>query len=411
MSNNFAENPKLGEQKMFKKFSDIDNDEESVIFPTILRTEWSMYNEELLAEWSDVAQCYKWMHMQAHKDYVILHTRYTIPSIILSTVTGAASFATLNFKPAVTFYASIVIGTVNIFIGMLSAIQQYLQIAEFKEAHIAASVSWDKLARSIKIELAKRPGERMDPKHFIKMSRSELDRLMESSPIILQSVVDRFFQTFAGDPDSIDRELFDKLNKPDICNSIISINITRRKWFGDIESNDNLPTPPKALPPKDSITQQINNLAMFRKHPSFHIDKNEKMTTPIQKSSGKTPLYRTTPQHHRPKYYVDHIQYQEQIPSIDSNQSLFPLQSSEHDFTQNQRRPSPPYQDPNYKIYSHRNNLTKERAAASREFSTYPPQTFHPRTNTNLGSIVPGITPDSIDIDMLKTNRSDEDNY
>jgi hypothetical protein len=360
----------------------------------MLRTEWSMYNEELLAEWSDVAQCYKWMHMQAHKDYVILHTRYTVPSIILSTVTGAASFATLNFKPAVTFYASIVIGTVNIFIGMLSAIQQYLQIAEFKEAHIAASVSWDKLARSIKIELAKRPGERMDPRHFIKMSRSELDRLMESSPIILQSVVDRFFQTFAGDPDSIDRELFDQLNKPDICNSIISINITRRKWFGDIESVDNLPSPPKALPPKESMTTHLN-LAMFRKPASFNNSRggNDKMSTPIYKSSANMPIYRTSPQHTRQKYYTDPSpQIQERIPSQDSNQSLFPIQ------------PDDKYPEPESKTQYRQSNFTKERAAVSRDATAH---TFHPRLNANLGAIVPGI----IDIDMPTTSSSDDEQY
>jgi hypothetical protein len=223
--------------------------------------EWSMYNEELLAEWCDIAQCYKWLHTHAHREYQRIHTRFTIPSIILSTITGAASFASLNFSQEITFYSSIAIGTINILVGMLSAIQQYMQVAEMKEAHLASSVAWDKLARNIKIELSKRPEERMEPGHFIKISRHEFDRLMESGPVVSQRVVDKFLLTFSGGANA---DLFDQLTKPDICNSIISINNTRRKWFDDPLVAAPPDATPPSLTPKQTIATQINN-AVFRR--------------------------------------------------------------------------------------------------------------------------------------------------
>lgn len=221
--------------------------------------EWSMYNEELLAEWCDIAQCYKWLHMQSHHDYQTLHTRYTIPSIIMSTTAGAASFASLSFAPEIVFYSSIAIGTINIFVGMLSAIQQYLHIAEYKEAHLSSSIAWDKLVRNIKIELSKRPRERMDPAHFIKISRHDFDRLMESGPVVNQNIVDRFIATFSGGDSPEKQELFDQLAKPDICNSIISINSTRRKWFEDpcIATAPDVVQPPLVSSPATSMTTQF----------------------------------------------------------------------------------------------------------------------------------------------------------
>ena len=51
--------------------------------PTIM-IEWSPENEEIMVEWCDVAQCYKWLNLRAHGKYSRLHAWFTIPAIILS---------------------------------------------------------------------------------------------------------------------------------------------------------------------------------------------------------------------------------------------------------------------------------------------------------------------------------------
>lgn len=193
---------------------------------------WSADNEEILVEWGDTAQCYKWLHTESHLRYSNQHAWFTIPTIVFSTASGTASFAQTAFvSPSAQYFASIATGTVNISIGILSTVQEYLKVSEFKESHRVASICWDKFARNIRVELAKTPIERTDAHHFIKVCRLEFDRLMETSPAITQNTVKFFLTTFSGKKGSFERKVFNNLKKPDICNSIISINDTRRRWF------------------------------------------------------------------------------------------------------------------------------------------------------------------------------------
>ena len=59
-----------------------------------------------------------------------------------------------------------IIGSINIIVGILTTIQQYLKISELNEAHRVSSIAWDKFARNIKIELSKHPNERVEAKSF-----------------------------------------------------------------------------------------------------------------------------------------------------------------------------------------------------------------------------------------------------
>jgi hypothetical protein len=184
--------------------------------------EWTPENENIMIEWCDVAQCYKWLNTRAHQKYSKRHAWFTIPAIVLSTVTGTASFAQtslpLNYQP----YAPMVIGTINICIGVLTTVQQYLKISELNESHRVAAIAWDKFARNIKIELAKSPLERMECGHFLKHNRQEYDRLMETSPSIPINILNEFKQNLPGKLGSDQRKKYDALKKPDICDTITS---------------------------------------------------------------------------------------------------------------------------------------------------------------------------------------------
>lgn len=151
--------------------------------------EWSEQNEDILAEWCDVAQVYRLLHTNANIYYSWLNAWFTIPAIALSTISGTASFAQTSLSPPLQMYAPMVIGSMNIFIGIITTIQQYLKIAEYNEAHRVSSICWDKFARNIRIELAKKPEERADAEQFIKICRNEFDRLMETSPMVNDSVI------------------------------------------------------------------------------------------------------------------------------------------------------------------------------------------------------------------------------
>jgi len=203
---------------------------------TVKPIDWSPENEIIIVEWCDVAQCYKWMHSRSHEYYSNLHAFFIIPAIIFSTITGTASFAQTSLPTHMQPYAPMVIGSINICIGILTTIQQYLKVSEFNEAHRVSAISWDKFARNIRIELAKSPNERMDAAHFLKLNRQEYDRLMETSPSIHKNIVDEFNYKFSGKIGSIERKRFEELKKPDICNIIISANENRHHWYKDAGS-------------------------------------------------------------------------------------------------------------------------------------------------------------------------------
>ena len=203
---------------------------------------WSPDNEKILIEWCDVAQCYKWLNSRSHSKLSSTHAWFTIPAITLSTITGTASFAQSTLPPNIRDYAPAIIGTINIFVGILTTIQQYLKISEKNESHRVSAISWDKFARNIRIELAKTPQERDSAGHFIKSARQEFDRLMETSPSIDDYTIKEFYTKFQGEPNTKKRERFNQLKKPDICDTIISAEETRNRWFEetvlDIDEND-----------------------------------------------------------------------------------------------------------------------------------------------------------------------------
>lgn len=207
---------------------------------------WSIENEDILVNWCDTAQCYKWLHSKSHGKYSSKHAWYTIPAIILSTISGTASFAQEKLPVSMQDMAPVAIGSINIFIGILTTIQQYLKISELNEAHRVASIAWDKYQRNIKIELAKHPSERSDCSSFIKHCRQEYDRLMETAPPLDDDIIKAFISTFEGRPGTDRRKMFDRIKKPDICDEITTVADTRHKWFEiedlivhDDDDNDN----------------------------------------------------------------------------------------------------------------------------------------------------------------------------
>lgn len=219
---------------------------------------WSQENELIMVEWCDIAQCYKWLNSRSHANYSNLHAWFTIPAIIFSTISGTASFAQDSLPESARAFAPAIIGSINIFIGILTTIQQYLKISELNEAHRVSAISWDKLSRNIRIELAKLPAERSDAGIFLKHSRSEFDRLMETSPAINEKIILEFKNKFSGKDGTEKRRHYDQLKKPDICDTIISANETRHKWYLE----DDAPI----TDPSEAAMKQQNILIQKQKH-------------------------------------------------------------------------------------------------------------------------------------------------
>ena len=241
----------------------------------IPEVKWSAENEKIPSEWCDIAKCYKWLHTAAHKKYSTLHAWFTIPAIIFSTISGTASFAQASFPPSMQLYAPMIIGSVNIVIGILTTIQQYMKISELNESHRVSAIAWDKFSRNISIELAKAPEERiMDAGHFLKTYREEFDRLMETSPTIPTGITQEFIEVFSGkstkwhsycckkeqqnkaekeeekqEKDERKRS-FNALKKPDECSTAIISETGKHDWYNPARYPQPQPQQPQPQQPQ-----------------------------------------------------------------------------------------------------------------------------------------------------------------
>jgi hypothetical protein len=192
--------------------------------PTI---EWTPEHEQILIEWADKAMCYRWLHSKANSMYSTLNAWYTIPVIVISTLTGTANFAQERVPLEYQHFFVMIIGGFNILAGIITTIQQFLKITQLNESHRVSSIAWDKFYRNIKIELAKHPSERLDPKQMLKMSKEEFDRLIETSPNIPEKIVQQFKTKF------LEHESFDKIIKPEICDILVPTNEYRNPWYNE----------------------------------------------------------------------------------------------------------------------------------------------------------------------------------
>ena len=176
-----------------------------------LHSKWTREQEFLLAEWAEKASCYRWLHGRAEKKYRKANYSFTIPVIIMSTLTGTANFAMDSFVPEEhKKTAMAAVGGVNILAGIISTLQNFLRYAELMESHRASGIAWSKLNRDICIELALDPPRRKPARDFLNICRAEYDRLIEQSPMIDDSIISQFHHKFPKI----------EINKPEMCNGL-----------------------------------------------------------------------------------------------------------------------------------------------------------------------------------------------
>jgi len=193
--------------------------------------EWTHDHELILVDWADKALCYRWLHSKSHNNYSRMNTWFTIPVIIMSTLTGTANFAQDRVPSEYVSMFTAIVGAVNLLAGILTTIQQFLKISELNESHRVSSIAWGKFSRNIKVELAKSPLERTPVIQMLKHAKEEFDRMIETSPSLSDKVIKLFMVTFSGgeiktnqmgEPiDLTPKQIaFSELNKPEICDAI-----------------------------------------------------------------------------------------------------------------------------------------------------------------------------------------------
>ena len=173
--------------------------------------DWTKSTEELLVSWADIALCYTWIFDKSYRKYNSINYRFTIPVIVLSTITGTLSMSMNSLLgESKVNTGQVVIGGINIFIGILSTLQNFFRYAQQSELHLSATRDWAKLHRNIKIELSIERKNRKSAAEFVRSARQEYERLLNSRPVIPTAILDDFKRQYRYS-DVIKPEVLEKI--------------------------------------------------------------------------------------------------------------------------------------------------------------------------------------------------------
>lgn len=158
---------------------------------------WHSQQEIILKSWGESSSCYRYLHFQSYLKFKASSMNFTLPIIVISTITGTANFAQETFPVSIQEYVPLGIGGLNLFAAILTTVLQFLKVNELMEAHRVASISYGKLARDIKLELSLPRSERHHHgDQLISRCSSEYDRLIEQSPPIPGDILNKFEKTY-----------------------------------------------------------------------------------------------------------------------------------------------------------------------------------------------------------------------
>ena len=175
---------------------------------------WNQELEKLLAEEGEKALGSSWIHNECESYYSKCNQYITIPSIVLSTVAGSASVGSQTLFQNTTA-ASIGIGLISIFVGVLQTLGSFWGFAKLQESHRNADIQWSKLHRFIAVEMSLPRRERMQARDMLKVCRDSIERLSENCPLVPDSIIAAFIKKFG--------KKYEDVAIPDMANGLKKI--------------------------------------------------------------------------------------------------------------------------------------------------------------------------------------------
>lgn len=174
--------------------------------------------EELIAAEAERCAGLSWMHGRAEAYYSLRNTAVTLPTIVLSTLVGFLSGSSSSIFTEATM-ASIGIGSVSLFTGVLSTVGTFFSFAKRAEGHRIASIQYSKISRFLTIELTLPRSERIVAGDLLKMTRDSIERQLETSPPIPEAIIAQFKHKFKDQKD---------VAIPDVANGIHKVSVNSR---------------------------------------------------------------------------------------------------------------------------------------------------------------------------------------
>lgn len=154
------------------------------------------------------------LHYFAFRHYVRVSNRFAYSNIILSVLAGAFGFSSSGNQTSFSLWISLTIAVMNIMSAMISSFQKFLQSEQKSEKHNSSYIEYSTLYRDISLELSLSREDRVDAVEFLKICKSEYDRIHKKSPPVPRKIIVLFKKIYP-----------DRVNNPEQCNGMTPINI------------------------------------------------------------------------------------------------------------------------------------------------------------------------------------------
>ena len=144
-----------------------------------------IYLEDLSKVCAELAQRYK----STHETYKGLQSRIKIPSIILSSTAGLASFGTGTFPSSAAYFISISVGVINLCLAIAGSIEAYFQYNEILQKSLKVSAAFQKLAEDVSLELSLPECERqLSGIAQVRESYNQYENILNECPAVLKKL-------------------------------------------------------------------------------------------------------------------------------------------------------------------------------------------------------------------------------
>jgi len=159
---------------------------------------WTDSLENLLVSWAEKASGYAWLHQKSIVVYKKRNLMLSIPTSIFSYIAGITIllFNDIFKDNAETPAIRAIIGIIGIIAGILSNFQEMFTFKEEAEKHRMANLRFLSFFREISCELSLEDKYRSSPVDYITVKRFELDKILEQSPDIPITIINKFNVSF-----------------------------------------------------------------------------------------------------------------------------------------------------------------------------------------------------------------------
>jgi hypothetical protein len=148
-------------------------------------TDYTHQVENVLKYYAEEAEM---LYMLHNRNFLFYHKRghyYTIPVIVLSTVSGVLSF---NSGIQGTPEGQYTIGSINILCGIITTIYKFLNYANFENQHRLLAIEYLHLYEDIKSVLSKAPERRPNAIEYVERIENKRQELYDNFSIIQDRV-------------------------------------------------------------------------------------------------------------------------------------------------------------------------------------------------------------------------------